>query len=85
MLANSTSVLNLIHTATSQYDQLMNRNAFLNNYVNKSDYESEHGDIMEEFRDCREVVRKMVSEYTACQSTNYLYESEDEDEDEDLL
>lgn len=85
MLSNTSSVLPVLNKVTSQYDQLMRRNAFLNSYVN-SDYDTEVGDIMEEFQDSREVLQRQIDEYANSENIEYIEDPgvpEDEDEDED--
>ncbi|VEU22613.1 DEKNAAC103581 [Brettanomyces naardenensis] len=80
MLANSTSILPILRQVANQYDQLMHRNAFLNNYLN-SDYDTEVGDIMDEFNDSREVLENQIAEYQLSESINYLNEVDEEDEE----
>ena len=81
MLANSTSVVPLLVKIANQYDQLMRRSAFLNKYVN-SDYDTEIGDIMAEFSDCREVLQEQIDEYSRSETIEYIQESGDEDIEE---
>lgn len=80
-LTNSTSILPLLKKVTSQYDQLMHRNAFLNNYM-KSDFDHEGGDIMQEFQDSRELVGSLISEYEASESISYIEDTIDDDLDD---
>lgn len=76
MLSNSTSILSILDSTTKQYDRLMTKNAFLNNYL-KSDYENECGDIMQEFQESREIVEALKNEYKASGTLAYM---EDEDD-----
>lgn len=81
MLSNSSSILNILESTTKQYDKLIDKNAFLNNYL-KSDYEHECGDIMQEFQESREVVEALIEEYRSSQTLSYL-ESDSIDFDQD--
>lgn len=78
MLTNSTSVLDVIKDITKDYDQLMKKNAFMNNFL-KGDYSQECGDLMEEFQESREVVEALINEYNASTTLAYM-EGGDEDE-----
>lgn len=71
MLSNTSSITSVLRKVASQYDQLVHRNAFLNNYLN-SDYETECGDIMEEFASSREVLQAQIDEYARSESLGYL-------------
>lgn len=71
MLSNSTSVVAVIEDVVQQYDRLMGKSAFLNNYL-KSDYEHECGDIMQEFHESREVVDALLDEYRLSESLDYM-------------
>ena len=51
-----------------QYDRLLKRSAFLEQYKR----ETSAGDALEEFNSSREVVQNLISEYTACESPDYL-------------
>lgn len=79
-LANTTSVLSLLRKVTTQYDQLMHRSAFLNNYQ-KSDFDLECGDIMAEFHESRELVGSLIREYEASESLSYIEDEDDVFED----
>lgn len=78
MLSNSTSILSILDDTTKQYDRLMNKNAFLNNYL-KSDYENECGDIMQEFQESRETVEALKNEYRLSGTLAYMEDGDDED------
>ncbi|QPG73739.1 hypothetical protein FOA43_001052 [Brettanomyces nanus] len=71
MLANSTASLPVLRKVLTQFDQLMRRSAFLNNYVN-SDYDTEIGSIMDEFTDSREVLLDQIDEYERSKSIDYM-------------
>lgn len=79
MLSNSTSILQTLEREVKNYDKLMSKNAFINNYL-KSDYEQECGDILQEFQDSRDVVEALIHEYKSSATLAYMESSEDEDE-----
>lgn len=84
MLTNSTSVLQEIKNITKNYDQLMRKNAFMNNFL-KGDFSQECGDLMQEFQESREVVEALIGEYKASETLAYMeggYEDEEEDNSE---
>lgn len=85
-LANSTSVVPLLEKVCTQYDQLMHRSAFLNQYQ-RSDYDIETGvDIMDEFNESRELTRSLVAEYCAAESISYIeHDEEGFDDDVDMV
>jgi tubulin gamma len=83
MLSNSSSILSILEDVTKQYDRLMTKNAFLNNYL-KSDYENECGDIMQEFQESREIVEALIGEYKTSETLSYMEDIDDEDLDLDL-
>lgn len=78
MLSNSSSVLNMFEGATKDYDRLMSKNAFLNNYL-KSDYEHECGDIMQEFQESREIVDALIEEYRSSETLAYMEDIDEND------
>lgn len=59
MLANHTSITSLFQRIMDQYDRLMKRQAFLDQYKRQPMFE----DGLEEFDDAREVVKSIVQEY----------------------
>jgi tubulin gamma len=65
------------------YDKLMYKNAFINNYL-KSDYEHECGDILQEFQDSRDVVEALINEYRSSGTLAYMEGSSDEEEVGDI-
>lgn len=84
-LTNSSSITHLLKKVVSQYDQLMRKNAFLNNYQ-RSDYDVEcGGDIMQEFQDSRELVETLINEYNSTSSLSYINGEEEFDGFEDPL
>lgn len=78
MLSNSSSIVSILETAIKDYDRLMSKNAFLNNYL-KSDYEHECGDIMQEFQESREIVDALLEEYRASETLAYMEDIDDND------
>ena len=60
--------MQLLKRTCDQYDRLRKRNAFLEQYKR----ESIGGDAMEEMDSSRETVQSLISEYTACESPDYL-------------
>eukprot|EP00959_Pyramimonas_sp_CCMP1952_P236871 4950328-Pyramimonas_sp.AAC.1 len=69
MLANHTSIRHLFARTLSQYDKLMKRKAFLDNYE-KFDMFAD-GDLSE-FDDAREILTELAEEYKACESPDYI-------------
>eukprot|EP00884_Botryococcus_braunii_P003156 jgi/Botrbrau1/12841/Bobra.0045s0010.1 len=76
MLANHTSIRHLFNRCLSQYDRLMKRKAFLENYKEFPMFHTTEGkktvENLEEFDDAREVVSNLAAEYEACESPDYL-------------
>ena len=68
MLANHTSIATLLKRTVDQYDRLMKRNAFLENFRKAKMFE----DNLSEFEDCRAVVTDLINEYEAAESKDYL-------------
>jgi tubulin gamma len=83
MLSNSTSILHTLEREVKNYDKLMYKNAFINNYL-KSDYEHECGDILQEFQDSRDVVEALINEYRSSGTLAYMEGSSDEEEVGDI-
>lgn len=83
MLSNSSSILHILENTTRQFDKLMNKNAFLNNYL-KSDYANECGDIMQEFHESREIVEALINEYKLSETISYMENDELVSEDLEL-
>jgi len=73
MLANHTSIRHLFSKCLNQYDRLMKRKAFLDNYERTRMFQ----DDLSEFDDSREVVEQLVEEYKACESPDYVQWSYD--------
>ena len=69
MLANNTSIRHLFSRTVVQYEKLMRRKAFLDNYEKHPMFRD--GDLSE-FEDSREVVENLVDEYAACESSDYV-------------
>ena len=59
MLANHTSITSLFDRALDQFDRLMRRQAFLDQYKKQPMFEND----LSEFDDSREVIRSVVKEY----------------------
>ena len=68
MLANHTSISTLFERALRDYDKLMKREAFLEQFKKESLF----SDSLEEFQDSREVVQQSVNEYHAATKEDYL-------------
>jgi len=68
MIANSTIMHPFFGKIIKNYDNLMKRRAFLNQY---QDFDIIGADA-EEFDDCRESLQKLVDEYKAAESSDYL-------------
>ena len=69
MLANNTSIRHLFSRTVVQYEKLMRRKAFLDNYEKHPMFRD--GDLSE-FEDSREVVENLVDEHAACESSDYV-------------
>ena len=68
MLANHTSIRHLFTKCVTQYDKLMRRKAFLDQYEQHPMFT----DGLEEFDDAREIVEGLAEEYEACESPDYI-------------
>jgi len=68
MLANHTSIRHLFSRCLNQYDRLMRRRAFLDNYEKHPMFAED----LSEFDDSREVVEQLAEEYKACESPDYI-------------
>jgi len=68
MLANHTSIRYLFSRCLNQYDRLMKRRAFLDNYEQHPMFEAD----LSEFDDSKEVVTQLAEEYKACESPDYI-------------
>ena len=68
MLANHTSIRHLFGKCLTQYDKLMRRKAFLDQYEQHAIF----ADGLEEFDDAREIVEGLAEEYEACESPDYI-------------
>ena len=68
MLANHTSIRHLFTKCVTQYDKLMRRKAFLDQYEQHPMF----ADGLEEFDDAREIVEGLAEEYEACESPDYI-------------
>ena len=68
MLANHTSIRHLFTKCLTQYDKLMRRKAFLDQYEQHPIF----ADGLEEFDDAREIVEGLAEEYAACESPDYI-------------
>ena len=69
MMANHTSIRHLFSKTVVQYEKLMRRKAFLDNYEKHAMFRD--GDLSE-FEDSREVVENLIDEYAACESSDYV-------------
>ena len=68
MLANHTSIRHLFTKCLTQYDKLMRRKAFLDQYEQHAIF----ADGLDEFDDAREIVEGLAEEYEACESPDYI-------------
>ena len=68
MLANNTSIRHLFTRCLTQYDKLMRRRAFLDNYEQHSMFKND----LAEFDDSREILEGLAEEYKACESADYI-------------
>ena len=68
MLANHTSIRHLFTKCLTQYDKLMRRKAFLDQYEQHPMF----ADGLDEFDDAREIVEGLAEEYAACESPDYI-------------
>ncbi len=71
MLANHTSIRHLFSKCLNQFDRLMRRRAFLDNYEKHPMFAED----LSEFDDSREVVEQLAEEYKACESPDYIKSS----------
>mmetsp|Transcript_14164 Transcript_14164/g.30285 ORF Transcript_14164/g.30285 Transcript_14164/m.30285 type:complete len:471 (-) Transcript_14164:89-1501(-) len=69
MLANHTSIRHLFSRTIAQYDKLMKRKAFLDNYEK---FEMFADSDLSEFDDAREILTELAEEYKACESPDYI-------------
>ena len=58
----------LFSRCLNQYDRLMKRRAFLDNYEQHPMFEAD----LSEFDDSKEVVTQLAEEYKACESPDYI-------------
>lgn len=68
MLANHTSIHILMERVLAQYNKLISRQAFLDNYKKESMF----SDNLEEFEDSAETLRRLIDEYKAAEQPNYI-------------
>jgi len=68
MIANNTSVSQLFARTLSQYDKLMKRQAFVDQFRKQPMFR----DDLSEFDDAREVVQQVMDEYIAAESPGYV-------------
>eukprot|EP00891_Asterochloris_glomerata_P009934 jgi/Astpho2/9934/Aster-06640 len=76
MLANHTSIRHLFNRTLVQFDKLMKRKAFLDNYKEFPMFHTSDGrkvvENLAEFDDAREVVQGLTAEYEACEKADYI-------------
>jgi tubulin gamma len=70
LLANHTSIAGMFSKTLRQFDKLRRRNAFVENYKNRSTLFTD--DSLEELDDSREAVHQLVDEYRATERSDYL-------------
>jgi tubulin gamma len=68
MLANNTSIISLFERTLVQYDKLMSKQAFLDQFRRQEAMENN----LNEFGDSREVAQQLVDEYINATKSNYL-------------
>jgi tubulin gamma len=68
MLANHTSIRDLFTRCMFQYEKLIRRKAFLDQYEQYSVF----GDGLHEFYDAHELLVELVEEYKSCESVGYM-------------
>jgi len=68
MLANHTSMAELMDRLLNQYDRIKSRNAFLDNYRREPMFH----DSLDEFDHARETVVDLMEEYRACERPDYV-------------
>jgi tubulin gamma len=68
LLANHTSIADLVDRLLSQYDRIRKRNAFLDNYQREPMF----ADSLDEFDSARETVQGLVDEYRACERADFF-------------
>lgn len=79
MLANHTSMSNLLGGVIESFDKIFKRKAFLDQYRKEEIFKNG----LEEFNDSVEVIDKVVSEYNAMQRNDYLEWGEQNFRDDD--
>lgn len=68
MLANHTSIAGMFKRTVKQYDQMRNRNAYIDQYKKEPMFENG----LEEFDDARAVAKELIEEYEACEREDYI-------------
>ena len=71
LLANHTSMSQLLDLLLKQYDRIRKRNAFLDNYRKEPMFQ----DSLDEFDSARETVQDLSDEYRACERDDYIHYS----------
>lgn len=79
-ISNNTSIIDVFNKILRQYDLLVKRRAYLNTYSEDNSAE-EMDRVVDMFSECKESVMRVIDEYSACRSINYL---EDDDMDMDI-
>eukprot|EP00922_Rhytidocystis_sp_ex-Travisia-forbesii_P008622 GHVS01012638.1.p1 GENE.GHVS01012638.1~~GHVS01012638.1.p1 ORF type:complete len:508 (+),score=92.18 GHVS01012638.1:128-1525(+) len=74
MLGNHTAISGLFERCLMQYDRLMKRQAFLENYKKESMF----SDGLEEFDDSKEVTQSLIDEYKRAEGDDYFQWGVDE-------
>ena len=85
MLSNETNVVVLFKKILKNFDRLIKRNAFLENYKQGagslfSEGSMGNGELIQEFEDSKDSVQNLIEAYTSCNSPNYLAELDSDDE-----
>jgi len=68
MLANHTGISTLFRRIVSQYDKMIKRNAYLEQYKREAPF----AEGLDEFSDARAVAVDLIGEYEAAENADYL-------------
>lgn len=68
MMANNTAIAGLFQRCVAQFDRLMKRGAFLENYKKQSVFQ----DGLDEFDNAREVTEMLIEEYKRAERSDYM-------------
>jgi tubulin gamma len=80
MLANHTSVVYLLKRLLDQYQKIITKKAFLDNYKKEDIFK----DNLDEFTDSYDVIKRVVEEYTLSEREDYLDYGDNENKSDDM-